>query len=65
MTTILIVFAAGQLAVPVLLILLFKWKGILGAFAFTAALHYAFHRICLARDAEAAVPELNFILSPI
>jgi hypothetical protein len=54
MTIILIMFAAAQLAVPVLLVRFFKWKGILGAFAFTAALHYAFHRVCMARDAEAA-----------
>jgi hypothetical protein len=54
MTIVLALFGAAQLVVPVLLILLFRWKGILGAFAFTAVLHYAFHRICLARDAEAA-----------
>src|SRR4051794_20826710 len=54
MTIILIIFAAAQLIVPVLLIRRFRWQGILGAFAFTAALHYGFHRVCLARDAEAA-----------
>ena len=54
MTTILIIFAAAQLVVPVLLIRWFRWQGIFGAFALTTALHYAFHRVCVARDAEAA-----------
>lgn len=54
MTIILIIFAAAQLVVPVLLIRRFRGQGILGAFAFTAALHFGFHRVCVARDAEAA-----------
>lgn len=52
--SVLIIFAAAQLVVPVLLIRRFLWQGILGAFAFTAALHYTFHRVCVARDAENA-----------
>jgi hypothetical protein len=54
MTIILTMFASAQLVIPVLLVRFFRWKGTLGAFAFTAALHYAFHTVCLARDAEAA-----------
>lgn len=54
MTIILIIFAVAQLVIPVLLIRRFRWQGILGAFAFTAALHYGFHRVCVAHDAEAA-----------
>jgi hypothetical protein len=54
MTSILILFAVAQLVIPVLLIRRFRWQGILGAFAFTAALHYGFHRVCIARDAETA-----------
>jgi len=54
MTTIVILFVAGQLVGPVLLIRFFKWRGILGAFAFTAALHYGFHKIWVAHDSEAA-----------
>ncbi len=44
MTIILVLFAVAQLVAPVLLVRFFRWKGILGAFIFTAALHYAFHR---------------------
>lgn len=54
MTIILILFAAAQLVIPVFLIRRFMWQGILGAFAFTTALHYAFHRVNVARDADAA-----------
>ncbi len=54
MTLILILFVLAQLIGPVLLIRRFKWLGIVGAFAFTVALHYAFHRVCVAHDAEAA-----------
>ena len=54
MTIILILFAVAQLVIPVLLIRRFRWQGILGAFAFTAALHYGFHRVCVARDSEIA-----------
>jgi hypothetical protein len=39
MIIILILFVTAQLIGPVLLIRFFKWQGILGAFAFTAALH--------------------------
>ena len=54
MTIILIIFAVAQLVLPVWFIRRFRWQGILGAFAFTAALHYGFHRVCVAHDAEAA-----------
>ena len=54
MTAIFILFVVVQVIAPVLLILLFKWKGILGAFLFTAALHYTFRRIWVALDPNAA-----------
>jgi hypothetical protein len=54
MTIILTTFVAAQVIGPVLLIGCFQWRGILGAFALTAALHYGFHRIWVAHDSEAA-----------
>lgn len=54
MGAILTAFVIAQLVAPVLLIRRYRWVGILAAFGFTALLHYAFHMVCVARDAEAA-----------